>query len=155
MLTAQRASSCSGKSSWQAFVWSVPVDLIPPVSTWKKHCTEHLTGIHPTWLHCWLAAVCSEQEAWGSSATGSCSVSRADGKNGRTPLLSSTRFPGGTVTNYWTKGVQNNKESEHIKPFPIPSLCFSCYLETGIETNVPFASRSSWDLRGTVSAWVT
>lgn len=50
---------------------------------------------------------------------------------------------------------QNNEVCEHIKSFSIPSLCFSCYLETGTEADVLFASHSSWDLRGTVYAWVT
>lgn len=82
-------------------------------------------------------------------------VSRADGTNGQT-LLPSARFPGGALANKWTKKAlkQNKKECERIKSFSIPGLCFSCYLETGTESNVPFASRSSWDLRGTLSAWV-
>lgn len=59
--------------------------------------------------------------------------------------------------------INGQKETEtkqqgvcvHIKSFSIPSLCFSCYLETDTESNVPFASHSSWDLCGTIYAWVT
>lgn len=81
-------------------------------------------------------------------------VSRADGTNGQMLLLPpihtfSRRSSDKLMDKKSPK--QNNKECEHIKSFSIPSLCFSCYLETAIETNVPFASRSSWDFRGTVS----
>lgn len=81
-------------------------------------------------------------------------VSRADGTNAAAPIHAlSSRNSVKLMDEKSPK--QNNRVCERVKSFSTPSLRSSCYLETGTEANVPFASLSSWDLRGTIYARVT